>query len=1243
MDELGVSLTPDGVCVAIPAPGLSRLEFCVWDAARETRHALTQRLGDVFHGVIPAIVAGTQYGLRGDDPSKLLIDPWARRLAGPIRLHASQFTPGEQSGPHTAKAVVEAPLPPAEPFLPDGPRVIYELHVKGFTQRHPEVPPALRGTFAGLAHPAAIAHLVTLGITHVQLMPCAAWVDERHLPPLGLSNHWGYNPVAFLVPDPRLAPGGMAEVRAAVAALAAAGIGTIFDVVLNHSGESDAQGPTLSLRGLGEAHWYRMRDGALANDAGCGNTLALDQPWPMRLAMDALRHWAAQTGCAGFRLDLAATLGRTARGFERDAPFLLAMRQDPLLRRLLIIAEPWDVSGHHLGAFAPGWPEWNDRFRDDLRRFWRGDGGTLGAAATRLAGSADLFAGRPATDSLNFITAHDGFTLADMLAFTTRRNHANGEENRDGQAQEIAWNNGTEGDTADPAIIARRQGNARALLLTLLAARGTPMLAMGDELGRTQGGNNNAYAQDNATTWVDWAAADDGLRHFTARLLAARRAHPALHSARHLTGAAAPGECPDVAWAHPSGRAADWAADQALLAIFTQGADRVAVALNAGAAAQPLHLPQPRAGHGWTLLADSAAPECSGPPPAQLPARAALLLAETPRPRGMDDDTLRRSADAAGIETSWRDVRGLRHDVPVASLRALLAQLPPPGIAPLPAHVVAPGEVLLHGAPDALVLHITLEAGGTIELPVRAGDGARGVSIGADGRHHPHRRIALPPLPQGLHALHWGAHRALLISAPAACHLPPRRGFAVMAQLYALRRAGDAGIGDYAALADFAHRARERGAWLAGISPPHALMPVGRERASPYQASDRRFLEPVLIDVPGLPSGDTALVDYPGVWAAKRAALWARFPRDAAPMPQGALLDFATHHAIAEHLGRTGNWPDGLRHARDHAVAGFVTVHHDAVRFHAWLQSQADQQLAASAGLLYRDLAVGAHPDGAEVWSQPGGWLQGFSLGAPPDPLGPEGQNWGLPPPRPELAPAQFAGLLQANMRHAAALRVDHVMGVQRLFLVPEGGAGADGAYLRYPRDAMLAVLRLESARSNCLVVGEDLGTVPEGMTGLLHDQAVLSYRVLPFQRQADGAPIPPSVWPERAAACIATHDLPPLRGWWEGADLAERRALGLAVDDTRAAETAALLRAVGAAGDWPEVAAAIHRFVAEAPSMLLLVQAEDLVGALLSVNLPGTDRERPNWRHRLPETVAALFDTPLARAILDAVRATGR
>uniref|UniRef100_UPI0018DF49C2 glycogen debranching protein GlgX n=1 Tax=Neoroseomonas rubea TaxID=2748666 RepID=UPI0018DF49C2 len=555
-EPLGVHLAPGGANIAIPAPGATAIDLCLFDAKdRETaRLRLPGRTGDVFHGFVPGLREGARYGLRAHgpcaperglrfDPAKLLLDPWARKIDRRFAPHESLAILGADTAALMPKAVLTRPLPDLPAPVIDGPRVIYELNVRGFTRTHPAIPEALRGTFAGLAHPAAIAHLKRLGVTHVELMPAAAWADEPMLAPRGLTNHWGYNPVGWLAPEPRLAPGGMAEVRAAVAALAAEGIGTILDVVLNHSGEGEEEGPTLSLRGLGDAAWYRTLPGApgrYANDAGCGNTLALDRPWPLRLAMDALRHWAGQARLAALRLDLATTLGRRAEGFDPDAPLLQAMRQDPLLRDRWIIAEPWDVGhhGHRLGAFPPGWGEWNDRFRDGVRRFWRGDAGSIGDFATRLAGSRDVFAARPATDSVNYVTAHDGFTLADLVAHTRKRNAANGEENRDGTDDNLSWSHGVEGATGDAAILGRRRADVRALLATLLAARGTPMLSMGDEAGRSQGGNNNAWCQDNATSWFDWTGADAALIDFTARLVAARRAHPALHGAAPLTGAA---------------------------------------------------------------------------------------------------------------------------------------------------------------------------------------------------------------------------------------------------------------------------------------------------------------------------------------------------------------------------------------------------------------------------------------------------------------------------------------------------------------------------------------------------------------------------------------------------------------------------------------------------------------------------------------------------------------------------------
>jgi glycogen operon protein len=1269
--------------VAIPAPDAERLFFCTFEAARETaRHPLPHRQGDVFHGVIPGIAPGTAYGLRAEGPGfdtdKLLLDPWARALEAPLRLHPTAFGVGD-SGPHVTRAVVAAPLPPL-PWSPLSPRpeVIYELHVKGFTALHPEIPPTQRGTFAGLAHPAAIAHLQRLGVSHVELLPVAAWVDERHLPPLGLTNYWGYNPVAFLTPDPRLAPGGMAEVREAVAALRAAGIGVILDVVFNHTGEGDALGPTLSLRGLSEPHWYRLGH----NESGCGNVLALDRPWPLRLVMDALRHWAEQAGVDGFRLDLATTLGRTPQGFDPDAPLLAAIRQDPVLRTRRIIAEPWDIGadGYQLGRFPAGWGEWNDRFRDDVRRFWRGDAPMLGPLATRLAGSADAFPDRVA-DSVNFITAHDGFTLADLVSHERRHNLANGEEGRDGSGENHSWNHGTEGP--DPALHERRQADIRALLATLLTARGTPMLAMGDEGGRSQGGNNNAYAQDNAISWLDWSKLDQGLVDFTAGLIAARRAHAALHATAPLTGTPNPDTgLPDVEWRHPEGHALapqDWAGSRALVAVLAAGEDRVLLAINGSGESRTLRPPRPRWGFRWQILAAST-PAAS----TELPPRAVILMAEEAAPprraEAPDAALLGQLAIAAGIAPHWHDLTGREHEVPEATLRAVLAALRLPAETaaqardslarrrhgpPLPPHLAArAGEVaglpLGAGVPNRPELHLTLEDGSAQAF---LGEVEAGV-------------LRLPPLPQGRHQLRWRDSLCRITAAPASCFMPLKaRRFGITAQSYALRHAQDQGMGDFTAIADLARGAARAGALWLGISPPHALMPVDRERASPYQPSDRRFLEPMLIDVSRL-TGDDAFfaalrhgadVDYPAAWAAKRRALaaaWARFDRDD-PAFQSfraeggmALARFAAFSALSEQQGHSDSrrWPEGLRHGRDWGLAAFLEAEADAVGFHIWLQFLADRQMAeaaASGAGLYRDLAVGMAGDGAEFWSGDTHFLPGLSIGAPPDPLGPLGQVWGVPPPDPLAAEATghagFAALIRANMRHAAALRIDHVLGLKRLFLVPDGATAGEGCYLAQPFEAALGEIALESQRARCAVVGEDLGTVPGGLREALRAARILSYRVLWFEREGPEFR-PPADYPELAAACVATHDIPTLAGWWEGADITERQALGLldaagaaAARAERLAERATLLATLGLASHGETslpatVAAAIHAYVAATPSLMLLLQAEDLAGERIGVNLPGTDRERPNWRHRMAPDANALLDLALAREILAAV-----
>ena len=663
-EPLGVTLADDGVNVAVVSRTATRIEFCLFDAAgaaEVARLPLIGHSGDVFHGFIAGIGEGTRYGLRADgpyqpeaghrfDPAMLLVDPYAIELDRPFAYHPDlglRRNDAHDTAALMPKAIVRRTAPPSARVPARAPGLIYELPVKAFTMLHPGVPERLRGTVAALAEPAIIEHLKRIGADTIELMPLAAWIDERHLPPLGLTNAWGYNPVSFLAPDPRLAPGGMAEIRKALAALHTAGFRVILDIVLNHTGEGDDQGSTLSLRGLDNALYYRHEaddPGRPVNDTGCGNTLALDRAPVVRLAMDTLRHWA-RAGFDGFRFDLAPIMGRLPAGFTADAPLLTAIAQDPELSGLMLVAEPWDVGpgGYQLGAFRRPWAEWNDRYRDGVRRFWRGDAGVAGDFATRLAGSSDIFAasGRGPSSSVNFIAAHDGFPLADLTAYAVKHNEANGESNRDGTNDNLSWNCGAEGPASDPDILAERQRDIRAMLATLLLSRGTPMLTAGDEFGHTQQGNNNAYAQDNAITWLDWVKADEALIGFVGKLVQLRRRHPGLGADRFLDGRAnSDGAPPDALWLKRDGtpmQDLDWrqaAANVLGLALFEpDGTDAQVVRLclwfNRTREVVAATLPASRPGTAWRFVfASSGAGAETGEGQIALPARAVVVWEE---------------------------------------------------------------------------------------------------------------------------------------------------------------------------------------------------------------------------------------------------------------------------------------------------------------------------------------------------------------------------------------------------------------------------------------------------------------------------------------------------------------------------------------------------------------------------------------------------------------------------------------
>ena len=601
---LGATSGPHGTNFAVSSEG-EQVTLCLFDAdGAEERLALPERDGDVWHGLVPGVEPGQLYGFRVDGPydparglrynaAKLLLDPYARAIEGEVRFgpellgHATDNPSAPSpldSAAHMPRGVVVASAPALTASRPQhalADSIVYEVHVRGFTAAHPDVPPQLRGTYAGLAHDAALEHLVRLGVTAVELLPVHHYVPEEFLVARGLTNYWGYNTIGFFAPHAGYSaavragrPGGQVEeFRAMVDTLHAAGLEVVLDVVFNHTAEGGPGGPTLCFRGLDNAGYYRLDPndpGNYVDTTGCGNSVNTGNPVALRMIMDSLRYWFGEMGVDGFRFDLAATLGRQEGDFDPFSAFFDLVGQDPLISQAKLIAEPWDVGrldSYNVGRFPPLWSEWNGRFRDTTRDWWRSQDKTLGDFASRLCGSSDIYGGRGEgrrpSASVNFITVHDGFTLADLVSYNRKHNEANGEGNRDGTDDNRSWNCGIEGPTTDPDVLALRARQQRAFLTTLLLSAGVPMLLGGDEVGRTQRGNNNAYCQDNDITWFDWSTVDRDLLSFTTGLIGLRRRHPVFRRRRFLTGRAAADlrwftvsatEMTDQNWADPMAR-----------------------------------------------------------------------------------------------------------------------------------------------------------------------------------------------------------------------------------------------------------------------------------------------------------------------------------------------------------------------------------------------------------------------------------------------------------------------------------------------------------------------------------------------------------------------------------------------------------------------------------------------------------------------------------------------------------------
>ncbi|MGH8866937.1 MAG: glycogen debranching protein GlgX [Actinomycetes bacterium] len=694
--------TPDqtGTNFALWSFSATAVDLCLFDEeGAETRVPLVERTHHVWHAYLPGVGPGQRYGFRVHgpyapehgqrfNPHKLLLDPYARAVDGRMVLddavfgyvrgadHPSADQPGEDtsydtrdSAPFVPRSVVVAPdpRPHHHPRTDWADTVIYEAHVKGFTAAHPGVPERLRGTYAGLAHPAALEHLVGLGVTAVELLPVHEFVSEPHLQRRGLTNYWGYNSVGYFAPHGAYSASGtrgeqVREFSDMVRTLHEAGLEVILDVVYNHTAEGDEYGPTLAFRGIDNAAYYRLgQERRRYRDyTGCGNTLDVRQPHTLQLITDSLRYWVTEMGVDGFRFDLAAALARSFHEVDRLSAFLAVIGQDPVLSQVKLIAEPWDVGegGYQVGEFPPGWCEWNDKYRDTVRDFWRGATPSLHDIGSRLAGSSDLYEddGRQPFASVNYVTAHDGFTLRDLVSYARKHNRANGEANRDGSDDNRSDNHGAEGETADPDVLALRARQQRNMLATLLLSTGVPMLLAGDETGNTQGGNNNAYCQDSPLSWLGWdpETLDCGLLAVARRLLALRRAHPVLRQRAFFRGRSPFGDGPkDLAWLAPDGREMDAGAwsdpHRRTLGMFLSGEairtrgprgervtdDSFLLWLHADPRPADVHLPGPPWAVGYEVLLDTAdddaAGEVAGGTARTLTGRSCLLLRTTGR------------------------------------------------------------------------------------------------------------------------------------------------------------------------------------------------------------------------------------------------------------------------------------------------------------------------------------------------------------------------------------------------------------------------------------------------------------------------------------------------------------------------------------------------------------------------------------------------------------------------------------
>jgi isoamylase len=1233
----GATFDGEGVNFAVFSRVASRVEVCLFatdDPAREIdRFDLIETTGHVFHGYVPGLRPGQLYGLRVHgpyvpeqghrcNPSKLLVDPYAKALWGEVDWsqpvfgyrvgHEANGAPlaeeerdlaidQRDSAPGVPKGVVVDDAfdwgddrPPETPWRET---IIYETHVRGFTKMHPDVPEPLRGTYAGLAHPAAIEHLTKLGITAVELLPVHEFADDGFLEDRSLRNYWGYSTLGFFAPEQRYmserTPGaGVAEFKGMIKALHAAGIEVILDVVYNHTCEGNHFGPTLSLRGIDNATYYWLMPEAryYLDFTGTGNSVKAADPETARLIVDSLRYWVHEMHVDGFRFDLATTLGRVGKGeFSPQAPIFQIISQDPVLSRVKLIAEPWDVGlgGYQAGNFPAPFSEWNGKFRDAIRRYWKGDENLASEVGYRLSGSADLFQGerRQPHASINFITAHDGFTLHDLVSYGAKHNEANGERNQDGSDDNQSWNHGAEGDTDNREILDLRARQQRNLLATLLFAQGVPMLLSGDELDRTQRGNNNGYCQDNELSWLDWTMTDRkrALLEFTRRMIALRRRHPILQQRRFFVGDFIwESQSKDLAWLRPDGgemTPGDWQKPGISSLAFALGGDAIPlldehgrrlvddgllVLMNAHHEPVRFKLPAEEEGGGWLLEIDTAEPSKEAGVPCAgdyvVGGRAMVVLRQP-----LDAQTARAAAGAPARVIKQQAQRRRRRAgvvIPLFSIRSGTGW----GLGEIPD---LPKLAAWTGRAGFSVLQI---------LPVSAASSVDPSPFAATSA------FALDPVYLGLDAcedfIAAGGRAALpdgLPEQPSAAATAPLVDWPVVRTL---KRAGVA----------LAFQRFLRDEWQK--HSPRA------GQLSAFIRTNRDWLD------------EYALF---AVLHAKFGAGW---------------LD----------------WPIGARDRDPGVIASVRRQHADDLLREQWLQWQLDLQWrqarreASAAGVdLMGDLPFVVGLDSADVWANRSLFRLDQRLGAPPDEGSPDGQDWGLPVyDWNALARDEFSWI-RARAARAGQLfslfRVDHAIGYYRSYFRSVDGKARGFTPSEEWEQIQLGERLMRVMSRFGEVVAEDLGAVPPFLRPSLERVGVPGYKLLRWEKDGDAYRDPAS-WPVASVATNMTHDTDSTASWYDGLSPEQRAALrkvpGLGALDPNAPFD-------------DRVRDLLLTVLLSAPSTLALIPFQDVMGTREQINVPGTV-DPANWSYRAAVTVEELANDEgtaarLAKMIADAGR----